>query len=241
MRFSKQALEYAEHAFVQRDLAAWGSEWLPPQAHDEDVLELGAGPGVFTAELLPRYGQVTATDLSPAMVEEGRSQYPHADWQVLDAWKQGRGQYDCVCSSSLLQWAPEPATVLRNMAMSLKPGGRMLHLFFTDPTLSELGRLAPAWKPFPWRKGESWRAAFNDAGLEIIRSEEQTRTVHFENARELLRFFQRTGAIRHQRACPLKVRSFIHDYERHFRNGSGVASTWTFFRIEARKADLLSF
>ncbi len=236
MRFGERAGEYAAHAFVQRDLVEWGSRWLPDSLAQSEVLELGAGPGLLTRELLSRGADVLATDLAAGMVEAGRQQYPQARWEVMNAW-QPKGEYDFICSSALMQWARDPAAVLTRMAGVLRPGGRMLHLFFIDPTLSEFRRLAPDWNPFVWRNSDAWQWAFEAAGLEVARAEEETHRMVFSNARELLRFFQRTGAVGRNHARPGELRHFLREYERHFQEGDGVVSTWTFFRIEAVKPE----
>lgn len=237
MRFGERALEYAAHAFVQRDLIGWGSRWLPESLAGLDVLELGAGPGLLTGELLSRGAdRLLATDLAPAMVGAGRANYPQARWEVMNAWKP-QGEYDYICSSALLQWAADPSAVVTRLADVLRPGGRMLHLFFIDPTLTEFRRLAPEWNPFHWRKEAAWTGAFAGVpGLEVLRSEAVTHEVIFPNARELLRFFQRTGAVSRKRAEPGKLRHFLSEYDRHFAVEGGVASTWTFFRIEVQKS-----
>jgi SAM-dependent methyltransferase len=51
------------------------------------VLELAAGTGVLTRELLAAVAsaQVTATDLNDAMVDFGRQQAPGAEWRQADA------------------------------------------------------------------------------------------------------------------------------------------------------------
>ncbi|MDP0495365.1 MAG: methyltransferase domain-containing protein [Verrucomicrobiota bacterium JB024] len=234
MRFGERAGEYVDHAFLQRDLVEWGSRWLPDSLATAQVLELGAGPGVLTRELLARGAEVLATDLAAGMVRAGEANFPQASWAVMDAWKP-QGEYDLVCSSALMQWAPDPAAVLTRMAGVLRPGGRMLHLFFTDPTLTEFRRLAPAWNPFCWRTHEQWSRAFDVAGLEVLREEAQTHRVIFSNARELLRFFQRTGAVGRRRVPTGELRRFLGEYERHFREDNGVVSTWTFYRVEAFK------
>ncbi len=49
------------------------------------VLEVAAGTGLLTRELVAQGLSVTATDLNAPMVEYGRTQVPEADWSVADA------------------------------------------------------------------------------------------------------------------------------------------------------------
>ncbi|QYY34676.1 class I SAM-dependent methyltransferase [Ruficoccus sp. ZRK36] len=234
MRFGEKASEYATHAFVQRDLVEWGSQWLPDLLTGKDVLELGAGPGLLTRELLARRGNVWATDLAPAMVKTGSIQWPQAHWQVMDAW-QAQGAYDFIASSALMQWAPDPVAVLMRQAQALRSGGRMFHLLFIDPTLCEFRQLAPQWNPFTWRTQEQWEQACDQAGLELCRSESVSHRIIFSSARELLRFFQRTGAVGGKRARPGELRRFLRVYAERFAEAEGVVSTWSFLCLEARK------
>ncbi len=63
-------------------------EHLPPGAH---VLEIGAGPGIFTEHLERSGARVTVTDLSPVQLEENRRRITDAglaaavaEWRVAD-------------------------------------------------------------------------------------------------------------------------------------------------------------
>ncbi len=49
------------------------------------VLELAAGTGVLTRELVGSGLEVVATDLNQAMVDYGRGQVPGAAWRQADA------------------------------------------------------------------------------------------------------------------------------------------------------------
>src|SRR5438270_7906794 len=71
-------LPYARH------LASSASS-LDPMPHD--VLELAAGTGLLTAELIAELpaANLVATDLNPAMVQWGSRRVPAVDWRAADA------------------------------------------------------------------------------------------------------------------------------------------------------------
>ncbi|MDW4549614.1 methyltransferase domain-containing protein [Defluviimonas sp. D31] len=97
---------------------------------DDRVLELGCGTGSTALLLAPRVGEITASDVSPAMIAVGRRKaaaegvtnirFTAAD--VLDE-APGEGLYDAVLAFNLLHLLPDPERALRRVAARLKPGG----------------------------------------------------------------------------------------------------------------------
>lgn len=237
LRFNSKAAGYPGSAFLQKELAAWTAEWLPSAA--QQVLELGAGCGFLTVDLVQRYSGVTATDEAPAMVELGSALVPQADWHCLDAWKPDGldTQVDLLCSSGLLQWCPDPSGFFRTWRQYIRPGGRMLHGFFTAPTLSEWQSVSPVPPPLQWRSADAWQDAATQAGFVHCRFQTDCRKVTFANTRDLLSFVHKTGATENRRPVnPVALRRAINLYDQRFNCGSPSAqvySTWTFCRMEA--------
>jgi len=94
----------------------------------EAVLELAAGTGILTRQLVRRLpgAQVTATDLSPAMAAYGARQVPQAAWQQADALALpfADGSFDLVtCQFGVMFFAPR-AAAYAEVARVLRPGGR---------------------------------------------------------------------------------------------------------------------
>ena len=238
LAFDRRADSYARFAVVQHRLAAWLAEWLEPAdaAADVTALELGAGDGLFTRFLAPRYAPLTAVDIAPRMVDEGRRGMPCVAWRVADAWQLDGEPVDRLFSASLLHWCHDPVAVLRRWRRLTRPGGRMLHGFYVAPTLAEWQSLAAARSPVEWRSPTQWIAYFREAGWSVLRNEAQTRVERFASALDLFRFLHHTGAVAPRRTPVASFRRMIADYDRNFRStpgGAAVASTWTFFRIEA--------
>jgi phosphatidylethanolamine/phosphatidyl-N-methylethanolamine N-methyltransferase len=96
----------------------------------ERVLIVGCGTGL-DLELLPRHAQITAVDLTPAMVEKTQARAASAgmnvDARVMDAAKLefDDGSFDCVLLHLILAVVPEPYATAREAARVLRRGGRV--------------------------------------------------------------------------------------------------------------------
>jgi SAM-dependent methyltransferase len=95
--------------------------------HPATVLELAAGTGIVTRELVTRLpgAAITATDLNPAMVEWGAGRVTGATWQVADAQQLPfeDASFDvAVCQFGVMFFPDRPAAVAET-ARVLRPGG----------------------------------------------------------------------------------------------------------------------
>jgi SAM-dependent methyltransferase len=95
-----------------------------------NVLEIAAGSGVVTAELLAAIPDVhvTATDLNPAMVEAGRARVPRAAWQSADASDLPFPDeaFDLVVCQFGVMFFPDRAVAYSEFSRVLGPSGRIL-------------------------------------------------------------------------------------------------------------------
>ncbi|MEI6860890.1 MAG: methyltransferase domain-containing protein [Verrucomicrobiota bacterium] len=231
--FSKAARNYHRHAQVQTALAGWLAEWVPAERTGR-ALEVGAGPGVFTAHLAGWPGGVTATDLSPVMCVVGREAVPQADWRVMAAERPLQGPWDGIFSSSMLQWAPEPASIFAAWRAQLAPGGRVLAALFAAGSLPEWRTVAGEDGPVQWRTADEWRAALVGGGLSVVRDTVKLRDFAHPTARDFLRSLHGVGAAPVRRLAPGTLRNLLHRYEERFAApGGGVRATWMFYRFEA--------
>jgi SAM-dependent methyltransferase len=108
-----------------RDLAQRAARLRPAR-----VLEIAAGTGVVTAELLAASPtvQVTATDLNPAMVATGARRVPQARWEPADASDLPfpDGAFDLVVCQFGVMFLPDKPRAYREFARVLAPGGSLL-------------------------------------------------------------------------------------------------------------------
>lgn len=115
---------------------AWGERTLRhlPLAGTERVLDAGCGTGRVTEQLLKRLpaGRVVALDASTAMLDQlrvrlapdmDRIELIHAD---LMAPLPPIGMVDAVFSTATFHWLPDHERVFRNLAVVLRPGGRLV-------------------------------------------------------------------------------------------------------------------
>src|SRR5437588_7111091 len=94
------------------------------------VLELAAGTGLLTTELLAASASadVTATDLNAAMVELGRQRAPDAAWRQADAMDLpfDAGQFDLVLCQFGAMFFPDKQAAFAEMCRVLTPDGAAL-------------------------------------------------------------------------------------------------------------------
>ena len=93
-----------------------------------EALELAAGTGVLTRELLGVAGAVTATDLNGPMVDLGAQRVPAARWQQADATRLpfDDATFDLVACQFGVMFFPDKPAAFAEAARVLAPGGRVL-------------------------------------------------------------------------------------------------------------------
>jgi SAM-dependent methyltransferase len=92
------------------------------------ILELAAGTGVLTRELLATgTADVTATDLNQAMVELGRRQVPGATWRQADALHLpfDAGAFDTVACQFGVMFFPDRPAAYAETRRVLEPDGSL--------------------------------------------------------------------------------------------------------------------
>ncbi len=95
----------------------------------ERVLEVAAGTGVLTRELLSAVkGEITATDLHEAMVGLGRDTAPGATWQQADALSLPfeDGAFDVVVGQFGVMFYPDKPAGFAEAGRVLRPDGKVL-------------------------------------------------------------------------------------------------------------------
>jgi SAM-dependent methyltransferase len=133
------------HDFIERS-AAWIAAIAPPQTHG-DLMDLGCGPGLYTARFARMGYRVTGIDLSPRSIIYARSQDPCSRYlcgSYLE-WSEAAA-YDLItliyCDYGALTDA-ERADLLVRARRALRPGGKLILDVFAPPWVEkvELGRI----------------------------------------------------------------------------------------------------
>ena len=171
------------------------------------VLEVGCGPGEFSARIRDELGaEVVAVDSSPRMVELARRRGLDARLGDVQALELADGEFDCAVAAWMLYHVPDVDRALRELARVLVPGGRLVAVTNAPDHLRELRELLDlrrraAAYPFSGANGEALlRRRFarvetrDGAGTidfpsrdEVMRYVESSRTL-FDSAAELPSF-----------------------------------------------------
>ncbi len=115
----------------------------------QQALDVAGGTGDLSIGMLRqvgRQGRVFLTDINPAMLERGRDRLLDAGFVgnvecvVADAERLpfGDNSFDCVMIAFGLRNVTDKVAALRSMHRVLKPGGQLLVLEFSKPTLPGL-------------------------------------------------------------------------------------------------------
>jgi ubiquinone/menaquinone biosynthesis C-methylase UbiE len=91
------------------------------------ALDVAAGRGAFTAELLKQGVTVAAVDGAPRMVNLLERDFPKAEAQVMDAADLNfpDAAFDLVTCGFAIHIVPDPETALHEMTRVLRPGGQI--------------------------------------------------------------------------------------------------------------------
>ena len=117
-----------KNSFVWR-LGADVIELLAPKA-GERILDLGCGTGHLTRKIADSGAEVIGLDVSTAMIESARTNYPDMKFELGDGMDFRFDEpFDGVFSNAAIHWMREPARVADCIWTALKPGGRFVAEF----------------------------------------------------------------------------------------------------------------
>jgi trans-aconitate 2-methyltransferase len=173
-----------------------------PLAGDELVLDAGCGTGRVTEAVLDRLpgGRVIGLDGSARMVEEARSRLGNGGgrlaFMVGDLRRRlpvAPGRLDAIVSTATFHWLPDHDALFRNLAETLRPGGRLEAQCGGAGNIASvmeaLGRVAPGESyPYTFATEEEAARGLEAAGfIEVETWLAEERTV-FPNREELASF-----------------------------------------------------
>ena len=141
--FGRAAQTYDDFAALQRQSAQLLAEHCGAQGINT-VLDAGCGTGAGSLDWRARGCDVTAFDLSPAMLARARERgaahrYVQGDIEALPF---ADGSFDLVWSNLAVQWCQSLSDALAGMLRVARPGGRVA---FSTLAHGSLGELHQAW------------------------------------------------------------------------------------------------
>ena len=126
--FNEISARYERDSLVQRSASEKLLGLLAIQG-DDDVLDVGCGPGNLTRKLRTlTNGRVVGIDPSAGMITEATAKHAGSDIDFRVNTVEGlasRDAFDVIFCNSVFQWFREPGQALANCHATLKQGGRM--------------------------------------------------------------------------------------------------------------------
>ncbi len=158
---------------------------LPANAR---VLELGCGTGTTALKLAPYVREITATDVSPAMIEIARGKgagVENARFEVGPARLEATEAYDAILAFNLLHLLDDIDASLRDIHNALKPGGVFISKTpclggwkgVLRPVLWVMQKIGKAPAPVHFLKTEPLGARIAGQGFEIIETGDYPKSV----------------------------------------------------------------
>jgi SAM-dependent methyltransferase len=203
-----------------------------------DVLDVAAGNGNFAIAAAERGAHVTASDLTPKMIELGRARTEAAglqiDWQEADAEELpfAADRFDAVASVFGAMFTARPERVAAELFRVVKPGGLVAMANYSNAgflgSFSELlvkFSLAPPGgiefpSSFAWGDPQEVRRRF-DGKASSLRLERRTVRFSFPSPEEGFSFWERTNP-------PLMARKTMLPPDRYQQvRAEGASLMWT--------------
>lgn len=238
-RFGRRLQCYREEAVVQRKMAGRLADMVVaalPRRHVSRVLEVGAGSGMLTRELLSRLSVqwYAANDLVP---EAGRMVEAEAERSgtELSEFIAGDiesltldlpGDLDLIVSGATLQWLQDLPALFRRMAGLLKPGGVLAFSTFGPENMKEIRQLESVGLHYQTlddltRMASGW--------FDPVSEDVERHRLSFETPEAVLHHIRYTGVNGVDGGRPWtrgRYRAFIDRYYRSFPAVDGVRLTY---------------
>jgi len=204
--FARAAADYDAAAVLQREVATRleGRLDLIRQVPAR-VLDVGAGTGLATRDLMKRYpkAQVTALDIAPPMLRLARRRAPLfrrmpcvcADAEALPFRPDS---FDLLFSNLTIQWCHDLDRVFQGFLRVLAPGGLLMFTTYGPDTLRELRQ---AWAGVDGYNHVNAFYDMHDIGDALVRAgfadpvmDVETFTLTYRSVRDLMRDLKQIGA-----------------------------------------------
>ncbi|SFB79918.1 malonyl-CoA O-methyltransferase [Marinospirillum celere] len=198
--FDRGAGRYQQLALAQQEMGLLLWNKRPPTA--EALLDLGSGPGHWTARLAKDYpeARVAGLDLSAAMIRQAKTRYPALNWIRADAANLplASASLDLIFSNLAIQWCPQTKALLAGIYRILKTEGRALITTLLPGSLDEIHQ---AWEQagassrvLAFQSQANYQQAAVTAGFRSIQLEASRQVFYYPTSRDLLQSVSGIGA-----------------------------------------------
>ncbi|WP_192036774.1 methyltransferase domain-containing protein [Halomonas sp. YLGW01] len=243
--FSRAAPRYGELATAQQAMGEALWQRLPD--HATRVLDLGCGPGHWTARLAHHYSKTDAStrvvglDLAPGMLAQAREQHgQRLGWLCGDAAQLplADASLDLVFSNLAIQWCPDLDAVLQELQRVLRPGGRALLNTLGPGTLAEVGW---AWsRPgalLTFLPPQVLEQSAHQAGFDAVDLEQVGERFHYPDLPAVMASIKGVGAQLSRPASTLTRRDVAGARERYeqLRDSEGLPVTYQRLTLDLLK------
>jgi trans-aconitate methyltransferase len=183
--FDGVASSYRDASKVQKTAGFKLFEKIAIAGH-ESILDVACGPGHLTKWMSDQTtGRVVGTDISEAMIEEARKEYPGLEFRRVAAEELDYvEQFDVVYCNSALQWFKDGPLATGAMTKALGKGGKLgvgcpatrefapwfIHLVKVAAERPDIGDTFSHWRN-PWfqlPRLEDYVSMFEGAGLQTV-------------------------------------------------------------------------
>jgi len=227
-------------------------------SNGQRVLDVAAGTGSSAIPATRRGADVTATDLTPELLEVGRAAADaeglQLTWRTADAEALPfpDGDFDTVISCIGVMFAPHHQVAADELVRVCRPGGAVGVLSWTPEGF--IGQLFAVMKPYApppppgaspaplWGHVDHVRALFGDQVRDLVARQQTLRVDRFADGAEFREFMKRNygptiAVYRFNADDPAKVEALDADIaalgDRFLRDG---VMDWEYLLVTARKA-----
>jgi len=194
-QFEKSMDKYNENAIVQRIMAQKLVSALTKIRKDfPNVLEIGAGTGILTEELVKKitYQNYYANDLSEKSKKYLDKILPNYTFIAGNAQKIKPPKSDLIIANAVFQWFKDLEKTADRLGRFLNPGGILAFTTFLPENFKEITKLAGVALEYK-TLNETLKQVQGDMRFEILHREKFQHTLTFNSPLEILAHMKNTG------------------------------------------------
>lgn len=233
--FSKASERYSQNAIIQKNTAQKTAEYLKNTCF-ENILEIGAGTGLFTFELFQnvKFKNYVANDLSEKSEIFVKKFIPRAKFIEGDFEKlQFTDKFDLIASNAVFQWFEDLDGIILKCHKLLNTGGILAFSTFLPDNFEELKEITGLSLNY---KSENEIMKIITKYFKIEKVEKFKQTLSFRSGIELLRHLKNTG-VNSLSKKPWTLKQ-VHDFCKNYgQKYSEYKLTYSPIIFVARKKD----